>query len=123
MADREREPVSELLRELRKRVDGIIAPHVEVYGQEAPVVKMALRVLAEAEDIERNMSAQKVSTDRAHEMTGWARETLCKYAKLVLEKRSVPDAWRGLEVEGNPSGYVFVLGTIPENPRANGKAA
>jgi hypothetical protein len=110
--------VSELLRELRKRVDEIVAPHVEVYGQDAPVVKMALRVLAEAEDIERSLGTLKVTTDRAHELTGWARETLCKYARMKVEGRPVPAAWEGLIVDESPSGYSFVLGSIPDNPRA-----
>lgn len=114
---------AELLRELRKRVDGIIAPHVEVYGESAPVVKMALRILAEAEDIERGMSAQKLSTDRAHEVTGWAKETLQKYARLKVSGKEVPAAWSGLIVEDTPSGFVFVAGSIPDNPRVNGKAA
>lgn len=115
--------MSELLRELRTRVDGIVKPHIEVYGPDAPVVKMALRVLAEAEDIEKSMSAQKVTTDRAHEVTGWARETLCKYAKLKVDGKEVPASWAGLIVDDTPSGYVFVLGSIPDNPRLNGQAA
>lgn len=112
--------MSELTRKLRERVDELVRPHVQIYGPDHPPVKMALLVLAEAEAIEQQLGEERVTTDRAHEITGWARETLCKYARMRLDGQdSIPDTWATLQVEDTPSGYVFALGSIPPNPRAN----
>lgn len=110
--------MSELLTVLRARVDQIVKPHVDVYGDSAPVVKMALRVLAEAEAIEAELGERRVTTERAAELTGWAKETLQARARAKLGGQELPGAWSGLVVEKTPSGYAFVISSIPENPRA-----
>lgn len=110
--------MSQLLQELRTRVDALVKPHREVYGDDAPTVRMALLVLAEAEDIERQLGERKVSTAEASERTGWSVETLQKYARMKLAGDPLPPAWAGLIVEAAGAGYAFVLGSIPEHPRA-----
>lgn len=108
---------SELLRALRPRVDEIIRPHRDVYGEDAPVVKMALRVLAEAEDLDRELSERTVSTAEAAAATGWSPETLQRWARARIEDADLPDAWRGLRVVRSGSGYGFVLSSIPPRSR------
>lgn len=112
-------PVSrELLRELRARVDEAIRPHRDIYGPDAPVVKMALRILAEAEDIERALSEQRLSTAEASERTRWRPETLQKYARMKLAGEPLPPEWAGLIVEKVGGDYTFVVGSIPEKRAA-----
>lgn len=106
--------MSDLLKELRTRVDALVKPHRDVYGDEAPTVRMALLVLAEAEDIERQLGERKVSTAEAAERTGWSIDTLQARAKAKLAGESVPPGWERLIVERTGAGYVFALGTIPE---------
>lgn len=108
---------SELLRELRTRVDCIVAPHRELYGDDAPPVRMALRVLAEAEDIDCSLRVKKRPTDEAAELTGWHPETLQHQARRTLAGETVPRRWAGLVVEETPAGYLFELDSIPAHPR------
>lgn len=110
--------MSDLLRELRTRVDAIIEPHVQLYGADHPPVKMALLILAEAEQIEQQLGELRVTTDRAAQVTGWADATLQKYARMKLASEKLPPAWAGLIVEDTGSGYSFVVGSIPPKPRA-----
>lgn len=108
--------MSDLMRELRTRVDEIIRPHREVYGDEAPVVRMALRVLAEAEDIERRLGEQRVTTERASEITGWHPETLQRNAKAKLDGRPTR-GWEAIDVEVGPGGgYVYLVSSLPRKP-------
>lgn len=101
----------------RKRVDDALKPHLEIYGETSPVVKMGLRLLAEAEQLEQVLAEEKVSTARAAEVTGWHPETLQQYARLKLAGAQLPPGWELLVVERTPAGYAFNVGTIP--PRAS----
>ena len=110
--------MTELVSELRTRVEALIRPHVEMYGDDAPVVKMALTVLHEAEDIAQKLAEQWVSTAEAAERTGWVPETLQKYARAKVTDGPLPNAWKRLQVRhAAAGGYEFVIGTIPPNPR------
>ena len=110
--------MSDLIRELRRRVDAIVEPHIAIYGPDAPPVKMALRVLAEAEMIDRQLSERKVGTAEAAERTSWHEDTLHKWARAKIAGEQLPPEWEGLSVERTQAGYAFVLSTIPEHPRA-----
>lgn len=78
---------------------------------------MALRVLAEAEDVVETLAVRKRPTDEAAELTGWHPETLQMQARRKLAGENVPSRWSSLEVEDTGAGYLFVLDTIPEHPR------
>lgn len=107
--------MSEFIRLYRKRVDEALKPHREVYGDEAPVVRMGLRLLAEAEDLERTLEERRVGTQEASRLTGWSTDTLQANARRVLDGEDLPSGWEDLVVEKKGAGYVFVLGTIPEH--------
>ena len=107
---------SELMEALRERVDAIVGPHVDIYGPEAPTVRMALRVLAEAEELDRVLSERRVGTPEASDRTGWSVDTLQRHARAKLTGEEVPEPWSRLVVAGPP--YVFVLDTIPPKPSA-----
>ena len=106
------------MRELRKRVDDAVQPHRDIYGDDSPVVKMAWRVLAEAEDIAAAMGAAKLSTAAAAEATDWSEDTLQARARAVLAGEPVPSEWAGLVVERQGTGYAFLLSSIPEKAKA-----
>lgn len=111
--------MTDMLSELRTRVDRAVAPHLEIYGPEAPVVKMAWLILAEAEDIARELSETRVSTHEAAGRTGWSEQTLQRHARAKLAGEALPGAWRGLDVICEAGGrYVFVLGSIPAKSTA-----
>jgi hypothetical protein len=115
--------MSELMRRLRPRVDEIIQPHRDMYGDDAPVVRMALLVLAEAECIAAELDTRKVGTDEAADLTGWHSETLQAKARAALGVGGVLQTrWRGLQVEQTPAGYLFVLSSIPEHPSRRRRA-
>lgn len=107
---------SELLARLRVKVDEALAPHVEIYGHDSPVVRMGLRILAEAEAIEAEIQGQRVSTEQASDVKGWHVETLHGYARRKLAGERLAAPWDAIQVEKTPAGYVWVIGTIPENP-------
>jgi hypothetical protein len=109
---------TELLRELRRRVDAAVKPIRDVYGDDAPTVRMALRILAEAEDAAALLAERRLTTQDASEATGWNAETLQHYARLRLAGETMPDGWEGLIVERVGRGYLFVAGSIPAKPRA-----
>lgn len=108
--------MSDFLRLYRDRVDRALRPHRDIYGEDSPVVRMGLRLLAEAEDVERALEVERVSTPEAARRTGWAEDTLQKYARAVLEGEPVPAEWAGLIVSRRGRGYEYVLGSIPEHP-------
>lgn len=107
--------VTELLRLLRQRVDEIIRPHQELYGPDCVAAKMALLVLAEAELLAHEIDRERVTTERAAELTGWHPETLQSAARAKLAGLLRP-RWAGLEVEVAGNGYLFVLSSIPPKP-------
>lgn len=106
--------MSELTQKLAARVNDLIAPHIDIYGIETPVVRMALQVVAIANEIDEEISLQKIATDRAVELTGWSAATLQRHARAKIAGDVMPDAWGGLIVERVAGDYLFVLGTIPE---------
>src|SRR5688500_17087453 len=108
---------SDLLRELRSRVDAAVKPHVDIYGPESPVVKMALRILAEAEDIERLLAEKRLSTIEAAERTGWSVETLQNYARRKLAGDDLPTEWADMDVVLISGNYAFDVATIPPKPK------
>jgi len=105
---------TEFMRRYRERVDQALQPHRDVYGPDAPVVVMGLRLLAEAETLAQELESEMVTTAEAAERTGWHVETLQARAKAKLEGRPLPPGWEGLEVRQVGGGYVFRIGTIPE---------
>lgn len=109
---------SELLRELRTRVDAAVKPHRDIYGPDAPVVRMALRILAEAEEIDEQLRERRVTTAEAAERTGWSVDTLQHHARRKLDGEPMPAAWAGLIVERAGGAYVFVVGSIPAKAAA-----
>jgi len=110
--------MTELIRKLREKVEARIGPHVEMYGDDAPVVRMARAILQDAEKIDAELAEQWVTTAEAVARTGWVAETLQKYARSKLTDGPVPSAWKGLQVRLTDGvGYEFVIGTIPPNPR------
>ena len=108
----------QFMRELRKRVDAAVKPHRDIYGDESPVVRMAWRILAEAEDIAAEMGAAMVSTAAAAEATEWSEDTLQARARAILAGEPVPAGWESVVVEKRGTGYAFLLSTIPAKPRA-----
>ena len=112
--------MSRFLREFRSRVDRLTAPHRRYYGDSSPVVLFAADVIAEAEELEKELAGAVIATAEASDRTGWSVETLQKYAKLKLAGAELPKPWAALQVEETPSGYTFALGTIPPNPRSAG---
>ena len=108
---------SQLLDELRVRVDAMLEPHVDIRGEDAPEVKMARKIVLEAEKIERQLLERRVSTTEAARRKRWAPETLQKYARAKLNGEKVPSLWAGLIVEEIPGiGFAFVLDSIPDRP-------
>lgn len=105
--------MSELTRELRKRVEGKLAVLGPYLGSDSAAVRLALEILTEAEQIDRDIAEQWVTTERAVEVTRWNRDTLLKYARASLANELLPQAWTGLAARQSPSGWVFRLGTIP----------
>lgn len=98
----------------QKRVDEALRPHREVYGDDSPVVKMGLRLLREAEEVQETLLEARVGTFEASERTGWHPDTLQKYAKARIAGDPLPEAWSELVVELDGSGaYAFVVGSIP----------
>ena len=104
---------TEFMRRYRERVDAALRPHREIYGDDAPVVVMGLRLLAEAETLAAELEQEMVTTAEAAERTGWNTETLQARARARLEGQPLPPGWEGLEVERTASGYLFRLSTIP----------
>lgn len=112
--------MSELTAKLRARVDEIIAPHIAIYGTDAATVKMARLIVAEAENIDRELADERATTERAAELTAWSVATLQRYARArLMGSDALPRAWAGLEVEDTPMGYSFKLSTIPAKLRAS----
>jgi hypothetical protein len=108
-----------LLDALRARVDEMLAPHVRLYGDAAPVVVMARDIVAEAERIASELGARKLTTAEAAHETGWHPETLQSHARERLNGETMAPEWASLEVDLSPvGGYLFTAGTIPEHPRA-----
>jgi hypothetical protein len=107
----------DLIRELRRRVDRLVRPHRDVYGDSAPVVLMALRVLAEAEEAAAQLAERRLPTQDAADATGWHAETLQEYARRRLADEPMPHGWEGLIVERVGRGYLFVAGSIPAKTR------
>lgn len=106
--------MTDLIRELRARVDAAVKPHRDIYGPDAPVVRMALRILAEAEDIAEQLSGARCGTAEAAERTGWSQDTLQAYARRKVGGEPVPPEWAAMIVELKSGAYEFVLGTIPK---------
>lgn len=105
--------MSEFLRLYRERVDEALKPHQDIYGEDSPVVKMGLRLLAEAESLQRTLEERRVGTQEAARITGWHPETLQKRAREALQGSEPSKGWEDLIVEEAGRGYEFVLGSIP----------
>lgn len=101
-------PIEERLQALRER-----AEDHEKWGADG--VARAIRLcIAEVEDAVENASEARANTMEASRLSGWAVGTLQKYAKMRMDGRRVPHAWRGLQVEIDGGGdYVFTVSTIP----------
>lgn len=106
---------SPFIKLFTERVEQAIKPHREIYGEAAPVVKMGLRLLAEAEDVDRQLQGERVSTARAASLTGWSEDTLQAKARAVLAGETLSGPWANLVVEreGDAGPYVFLLSSIP----------
>lgn len=103
------------LKLYRERVEKALQPHVDIYGEDCAVVKMGKRLLAEAEDVERQLEGERVSTARAASVTGWSEDTLQARARAALAGETLPGPWANLVVEreGDAGPYVFLLSSIP----------
>jgi hypothetical protein len=106
--------MSDLLDQLRERVDARVKPHVEMYGDDAPVVKMARLILQDAEEIATTLAEDWRPTAEASAMTGWRVETLQRQARAVLDGESLRGHWKGLMVRDTGNGYEFVIGSVPK---------
>lgn len=106
------------LRLYRQRVESALKPHRDIYGEESPVVRMGERLLAEAEDVQRSITEEMVTTAEAVRLTGWNADTLQQHAKAALSGATLPARWRNLMVEKDGQGYRFLLSSIPDNPRS-----
>lgn len=112
------ERTSEFLRRFRERADAELRPHLYVHGDDAPLVKLALRMVQVAEEVEEELGQRRCGTSEASDRTRWSVETLQHYAKAKLAGEPLPDGWDALIVEKTTAGYSFVLGSIPEKPSA-----
>jgi hypothetical protein len=101
----------------RERMERAAKPHVDVYGPDCPFAKAVRLAVAEAENLEREISEEMVSTADAAEATGWNADTLQEHAKAATEGKRLAGKWRGLVVEKDGQGYRFLLSSIPDNPR------
>jgi hypothetical protein len=110
--------MSAFLERLKARADAETRPHREYYGDNAPAVIMAVKLIAAAEEIERELTEGRVRTTEARERTGWSAETLQKYGRMKLAGEELPEPWTGLQVEEYATGFWFVLNTIPEKKAA-----
>jgi hypothetical protein len=109
---------SRFMRMLRERAEAEVAPLREYFGTEAPVVRMAAKLLAAAEDVERELNAERFRTSEVAERRRWSPDTLQKYARMKVDGEPLPELWAGLEVDEDPTGFLFVLSSVPENVKA-----
>jgi len=100
------------LDRLRERVEAEVAP-LRKYDADDRAVRMALTILDAAAEIQAELLAERVTTKRAAELTGWCMATLERRARAQLAGVVLPAPWAELQVEDTGAGYVFVVGTIP----------
>lgn len=110
--------MSEFLRKFKERANRELKPHLAVHGDEAPFVRLALRMIQVAEEVEEELGKRRSGTHEASDRTGWSIETLQARAKAKLAGEPMPAAWADLDVEKTSAGYAFVLSSIPEKPRS-----
>jgi hypothetical protein len=109
--------MNELLTKLRDRAEARIRYEAELHGDDSPAVRMARLLLDDAEQLAAELADAWAPTAEAAARTGWGLETLQRYARVVTEDGPLPQLWQGLRVEQTPAGYLFLLASIPPNPR------
>lgn len=105
--------LSPFMRRLAERIEAEVAPLRRYLGEDAAPVRMGLTCLQHAEAVEAEMNSEWVSTEEAAHLRGWNVKTLQTYARMRCNGETLPSAWSSLEVEVTPTGYRFMLGTIP----------
>lgn len=107
--------MSDLISKLEERVNTAMGvfPHPEA-------VKAAAFVVQQVKEIQQELAEERVTTERAAEITDWNAATLQAHARAVLAGQEASREWKGLQVERLGNGYVFVLSSIPRKMKAAG---
>jgi hypothetical protein len=120
MADRDRLVSTAVLRERRARLREQIAEQKRTRSEDDPFFKIAEWVLAEWEQAERDAAKEYVPTAEASKLTGWAPQTLRKYAAAARAGERMLEGWgelqvrrTGSSVKGDRGDWAFVVSTIP----------
>lgn len=107
--------MSNLIEKLRARVnDAMGGPFTDDKAAAA-----AQWVVQQAEELVQELADERVTTERAVEITEWNAATLQAHARAVLAGEETSREWKGLQVERLGNGYVFVLSSIPKKMRAS----
>lgn len=89
----------------------------EFDGAGASVVKRARWLLAGVRRGMERAQERYVSTRAAARVSGWNGQTLQARARTLLAGGEMPHAWAGLRAKQGPSGYSFLLSSIPVKGR------
>lgn len=106
--------MSDLLEQLRTRVEARVEVVQFTHGENDPSVKMARWVLSQAEEIATTLAEDWRTTAEVSARTGWRVETLQRQARAVIEGESLRGHWKGLMVRDTGNGYEFVIGSVPK---------
>lgn len=113
MADRDRLISTAVLRERRELLRQQIADQKKMRAADDPFFKHTEWLLAEWEQAEKEAAREYVPTARAAELTGWAVQTLRKYAAAARAGEPIPAGWDELLARREGSDWVFCVSTIP----------
>jgi hypothetical protein len=85
--------------------------------------KLVERTLLEVRGIIREAAAEYISTSAAEELTGYEVQTLRKYARLMLDGRSLPAPWDLLVARRQGRDFEFLVSSLPSKPVGRSTAA
>lgn len=97
-----------------KEISTMIAEHADIYGDEAPQVKLGRWITARLELGVKKARERYLGVPEAAIASGWHEQTIRRYAAMVVNGETPPAPWRGLRVRGNKRGpYAVLVSTIP----------
>lgn len=95
----------------------MIDDHAEIYGEDAPQVKLGRWIAARLERGVEKAREHYLAIPEAAAASGWHEQTLRRYAAMAVEGSTPPAPWSELRVRGRKGGpYAVLVSTLPPHP-------